>query len=193
MNPHVVFCYLSSTKHPAADIVVELFREFIRLGPLRRRLVGVHFPGVRAHSGCGLYSGTERHITGGKQRNEAKCRWSWRAAGLGYAVLLDLLPKHCAPHFLFAPLQLVVAVPTGILCDAHRRDRILRVAALLGLVAGFVQAAAMLSSTIHLGYLAVAATLLGCYRGMYSVALESIFADSVEAGRRSVGVVFGVG
>ena len=82
----------------------------------------------------------------------------------------------------------MVAVPTGILSDAHRRDRILRVAALLGLVAGLVQAAAMVSSTIHLRYLAVAATLLGCYRGMYSVALESIFADSVEAGRRSVGV-----
>lgn len=83
-------------------------------------------------------------------------------------------------------VQLLVAVPTGILCDVFRRDQMLRVAAFLGLLAGLVLALVMVSPTIHLGYLGVAAVLLGCYRGMYSVALESIFADSVEAGRRYV-------
>uniref|UniRef100_A0A1D1ZV67 Major facilitator superfamily (MFS) profile domain-containing protein n=1 Tax=Auxenochlorella protothecoides TaxID=3075 RepID=A0A1D1ZV67_AUXPR len=81
--------------------------------------------------------------------------------------------------------QLAAAVPAGYLCDILRRDMVLRSGAVLGLLAAGTLATTMsLAPTIV--NLAACAGLLGIYRGIHSVAMESIFADSVEAGRSSL-------
>jgi hypothetical protein len=85
---------------------------------------------------------------------------------------------------------MVAALPAGILADRHRRDSMLRTSALLGLVAGsFLAYTLLLQPTLR--NLCIAMVALGTYRGFYNPPLESIFADSVRAGRRRV-FLFGV-
>ncbi|EFN59526.1 hypothetical protein CHLNCDRAFT_138179 [Chlorella variabilis] len=79
-------------------------------------------------------------------------------------------------------LQMLVALPAGYLADRHRRDTMLRAGAAVCAVAGAVLACAlMLRPTVWM--LGAAMALLGCYRGIYSAALEAIFADSIMQGR----------
>ena len=61
----------------------------------------------------------------------------------------------------------------------------LRVSALVGLLAGCLMAYTLLLNP-GLRHLCVAMAALGVYRGVYNPPLESIFADSVRAGRRWV-------
>ena len=81
-------------------------------------------------------------------------------------------------------MQLLGALPAGWLTDRHRRDTMLRAAAAVGLAAGLFLAWAMLAAPT-LANICVAMALLGTYRGLYNPPLESIFADSVRAGRSS--------
>ncbi|GAB4822716.1 hypothetical protein N2152v2_009762 [Parachlorella kessleri] len=81
--------------------------------------------------------------------------------------------------------QLVAALPAGVLTDRHRRDTMLRVSALVGLLAGCLMAYTLLLNP-GLRHLCVAMAALGVYRGVYNPPLESIFADSVRAGRSSL-------
>eukprot|EP00887_Chlorella_sp_A99_P005555 scaffold1.g5555.t1 len=81
-------------------------------------------------------------------------------------------------------VQLVAAVPAGVAADRQRRDSVLRAGAVVGALAGAWMAWALLATPRPaVGALAAAMALLGCYRGVYSSALEALFADSVERGR----------
>jgi MFS family permease len=81
-------------------------------------------------------------------------------------------------------LQLVAALPAGYLADRHRRDTILRGGAAVGALAGALLAYALAVQPTQVWLLAAAMAGLGCYRGVYNSALEAIFADSIETGRR---------
>lgn len=78
---------------------------------------------------------------------------------------------------------MVTALPAGWLADRHRRDTLLRCGAGVGAAAGALLAWA-LARAPTVWALAASMALLGCYRGVYSAALEAIFADSVTPGRR---------
>lgn len=80
-------------------------------------------------------------------------------------------------------LQLLVAFPAGWLADHMRRDRVLRIAAALGAIAGCALLTALVLQ-LDVTYLFLAAALLGVYRGFNNPALESIYADSVPTGQR---------
>ena len=81
-------------------------------------------------------------------------------------------------------MQLLAAIPAGILADRHRRDAMLRAGAAVGALAVLFMAWTLLLHP-HVWALTAAMSLLGCYRGVYSSALEALFADSVEQGRSS--------
>lgn len=83
--------------------------------------------------------------------------------------------------------QMAAALPAGWLADRHRRDTLLRAGAGVGAAAGAVLAAALVLRPDAVWALAAASILLGCYRGVYSAALEALFADSIEPGRRWAG------
>jgi MFS family permease len=80
-------------------------------------------------------------------------------------------------------LQMLAALPAGWAADRHRRDSMLRAGAAVGLVAGGTLALA-LAVRPTVWALGAAMALLGCYRGIYSAAMEAIFADSIQQGRR---------
>lgn len=81
--------------------------------------------------------------------------------------------------------QLLTAPLAGYLADKFRRDAVLRVAATIGLVAGLTLAASMyFQGSVWHFFLAMA--LMGTYRGFNNPAVESIFADSVQTGKRQV-------
>lgn len=80
-------------------------------------------------------------------------------------------------------MQLLVAFPAGWLADHMRRDRVLRIAAVLGAIAGCALLTALVLQ-LDVTYLFLAAALLGVYRGFNNPALESIYADSVPTGQR---------
>lgn len=79
--------------------------------------------------------------------------------------------------------QLLAAVPAGICADRYRRDTMLRVAASIGLVAGLTLAAAVYFQA-SVWVFVVAMGLIGTYKGVNNVGIESIFADSVQTGKR---------
>ena len=80
-------------------------------------------------------------------------------------------------------LQLVAAVPAGLLTDKCRRDTVLRVAAGIGLVAGLALAFCLFF-TAPVWCFMIAMGLVGAYKGFNNPAIESIFADSVQRGKR---------
>ena len=80
-------------------------------------------------------------------------------------------------------LQLVVALPAGWAADRYRRDAMLRVGSCVGACAGVLLGGA-LATTPRVWALAAAMGVLGCYRGVYSAALEALWADSIAPGRR---------
>lgn len=79
-------------------------------------------------------------------------------------------------------MQLLTAFPAGVIADRTRRDAVLRAGAAIGLAGGATLwwAVARAKSAMAV---AVAMALLGTYRGVYSPAMEAIFADSVVTGR----------
>lgn len=81
-------------------------------------------------------------------------------------------------------LQLVAAIPAGVLADRHRRDTVLRWGAAVGCAALCWMVYALLSRPT-VAVLAAGMALLGLYRGSYNSALEALFADSVQHGKSS--------
>ena len=75
-------------------------------------------------------------------------------------------------------------MPSGWFADKYRRDTMLRIGSLIGLVAGLTLAAAVYTETIYL--LVVSMAFVGIYKGINNVGIESIFADSVQTGKRCV-------
>ena len=82
-----------------------------------------------------------------------------------------------------AYMQLIAAVPAGLLTDKCRRDTVLRVAAGIGLVAGLTLAFCLFF-TAPVWCFMIAMGLVGAYKGFNNPAIESIFADSVQRGKR---------
>ena len=80
-------------------------------------------------------------------------------------------------------MQLIAAVPAGLLTDKCRRDTVLRVAAGIGLVAGLTLAFCLFF-TAPVWCFMIAMGLVGAYKGFNNPAIESIFADSVQRGKR---------
>lgn len=98
--------------------------------------------------------------------------------------------------------QLAMALVAGaiLLAEDQRRDRVLKTASVLGLIAaaGLLLALSMGVNTWRLGaewalgdmssalqLMTVALALFGSYQGFWSTALETIYADSVPTGRRA--------
>jgi MFS family permease len=84
--------------------------------------------------------------------------------------------------------NVLVAPFAGAAADRYRRDGVLRAAAALSLVALVLAVLALspvVAHTHQFSALLVAYTMWGMVTGSYNPALLAIFADSVEAGRRS--------
>jgi predicted MFS family arabinose efflux permease len=86
--------------------------------------------------------------------------------------------------------QLLCSYPAGRYADSHRRDTLLRLASVLGILAIGTTLYALLSTTQdhyhgsnHL--LMVALALWGCTLGIGNTALWALFADSIPSGDRS--------
>ena len=81
-------------------------------------------------------------------------------------------------------------MPSGWFADKYRRDSMLRIGSLIGVVAGLALAAAVYTETTYL--LIAAMGLVGIYKGINNVGIESIFADSVQTGKRCVRHLVGI-
>ncbi|KAJ0403881.1 hypothetical protein ATCC90586_002597 [Pythium insidiosum] len=79
--------------------------------------------------------------------------------------------------------QLLCAIPAGIAADTFRRDRVLLVAAWLGVLAAMGSAAAF--EIASLTWIYVAFGMWGAFVALQGTAMEALFADSVPAKRRS--------
>ena len=80
-------------------------------------------------------------------------------------------------------MQLLSSFPAGILADSYRRDTLLRLASVLGMIA----VAATLLACWHENYvyLVVALALWGLCWGVANTSLSALFADSIPRGERS--------
>jgi MFS family permease len=79
-------------------------------------------------------------------------------------------------------IQLLASFPTGFLADHYRRDSMLRVASLVGMVAAIITFLSLRHENEHLLRLALAAW--GIFWGITNTALTALFADSVPKGSR---------
>ena len=102
-----------------------------------------------------------------------------------YVYLLEDRKAEAVGYFtgIMGLSNLLCSLPAGYLSDLHRRDTVLRFAAVVRAVAISLTIYALVrSSYIHLlGALAI----WGSSRGMANTALGAIFADSIEDGKRS--------
>ncbi|RLN77594.1 hypothetical protein BBJ28_00000438 [Nothophytophthora sp. Chile5] len=79
--------------------------------------------------------------------------------------------------------QLVFALPAGYLADHIRRDSVLKMSGVIGLVGALLTFVAVELSNLTAIYVAFA--LWGIFAAFQSPAMEALFADSIPAGRRS--------
>lgn len=112
--------------------------------------------------------------------------WRWAVAGLTVSICL-FTASVCTQCVLTCAvyMQLIAAVPAGLLTDKCRRDTVLRVAAGIGLVAGLTLAFCLFF-TAPVWCFMIAMGLVGAYKGFNNPAIESIFADSVQRGKRYI-------
>ena len=78
---------------------------------------------------------------------------------------------------------MIAALPAGWLADKYRRDRILKVAAVLGALSG-VGLSVTLVDALPMKALFAATALMGCYTGFNNAPLEALFSDCIPRGRR---------
>ena len=83
---------------------------------------------------------------------------------------------------------MLAALPAGWLADKYRRDRVLKVAAVIGTLAGASLAVALVDA-LPIQALFGAMALLGCYTGFNNAPLEALFADCIPRGKRSTASV----
>ena len=91
-----------------------------------------------------------------------------------------------APSYAESPSlcpQMLAALPAGWLADKYRRDRVLKVAAVIGTLAG-VSLAVTLVDALPIQALFGSMALLGCYTGFNNAPLEALFADCIPRGKR---------
>lgn len=79
--------------------------------------------------------------------------------------------------------QLIASFPTGILADRHRRDSLLKVASLVGLLAVIVTLFSLNRESYQ--WLTVALAVWGLFWGIANTSLSALFADSIQEGDRS--------
>lgn len=83
--------------------------------------------------------------------------------------------------------QLLCAVPAGCAADLLRRDRTLRAAGAVGVVAALITCVAFYLTQLTLIYAAFA--LWGAFLALCNPAMDALFADSVPSGQRSLSFV----
>lgn len=79
--------------------------------------------------------------------------------------------------------QLVFSFPAGYFADRTRRDRILKLSAVLGIFTAVLTFVAVESTSMFMVY--VVFGLWGAFAAMQSPAMEALFADSIPQGERS--------
>lgn len=77
-------------------------------------------------------------------------------------------------------MMTIVVFPAGILADRFRRDKMLRIAAVIGIIA-----LAIIAFANNLTQIIISLVFWGFYQGVTRPSLEAIFADSVISGNRS--------
>lgn len=104
----------------------------------------------------------------------SQVRWRFCADGACHWQLFD------SPPLL---LQLLVSFPSGYLADSYRRDTLLKSASVIGLLA----VAVTLLACWRAAYLdlVIALAVWGCFWGMANTSLGALFADSIRDGERS--------
>jgi len=78
---------------------------------------------------------------------------------------------------------ILLAYPCGYLADRFSREKTLRIAGVVGMVAVLTSVISFLRDDLNL--IALSMSLWGVYAACYCPALESIFADSLQHGSRS--------
>ena len=81
-------------------------------------------------------------------------------------------------------MQLLVCFPAGYAADHYRRDTVLKMAGVIGMFASFMTALALYREDYT--SLLVAFGIWGIFSAFQSPAMESLFADSVPQGQRSL-------
>jgi len=81
--------------------------------------------------------------------------------------------------------QLLASIPTGYFSDVYRRDTMLKLASLVGLVAVVVSLMAVYHTPRSFFLLVVALAVWGIFWGIANTALGALFADSIADGDRS--------
>ncbi|KAK9820228.1 hypothetical protein WJX72_007681 [[Myrmecia] bisecta] len=82
-------------------------------------------------------------------------------------------------------LQMVAALPAGVLADRFRRDRMLCIALGIGAAGGACLACALVYQ-LPIWSFYIAMGLLGSYKGFRDPPLESLYADSIVTGKRTL-------
>ena len=110
----------------------------------------------------------------------------WSQSVLSTFVFLLKKDDYRAVGFITAVMglaQLVTSFPTGYLADRYRRDLLLRVASVVGLLAMASTLFAIHKS--HYVALVIGLAVWGSYWGISNTAMSAIFADSIPTGERS--------
>ena len=110
--------------------------------------------------------------------------WNQNCLATLVFLLRDGDPK--AIGFLTAAMgmaQLCTSIPTGVLADKYRRDTLLKVGALVGIIATGVS----IRAALHPAYsiLLVALLLWGIHWGIVNTSIMALFSDSIPDGERS--------
>jgi hypothetical protein len=114
--------------------------------------------------------------------------WNQNVLATFAFLLKDGDPK--AVGFMTAAMglcQLAASAPTGVLADRYRRDALLKVASIVGLLAvSTTTYSILLSSSPSYDGLLLALCCWGCFWGIVQTSLSALFADSIPCGQRSV-------
>lgn len=86
-----------------------------------------------------------------------------------------------SPFFL---TQLITSFPAGYVSDLYRRDSLLKLASIVGLLGIAVTVWASYNENYR--YLLAALAVWGCFWGIANTSLVALFADSIPEGQRSV-------
>ena len=79
--------------------------------------------------------------------------------------------------------QLIVSLPSGYFADKYRRDTMLRVASMVGIVAIAITLSALYYADYR--YLVAALAVWGTYWGIANTSVSALFADSIKQGQRA--------
>jgi MFS family permease len=111
--------------------------------------------------------------------------WSQSVLSTFVYLLRDDDPK--AVGFITAAMgiaQLLSSFPAGILADRYRRDVLLKIASVIGLIAIGLAYTAVIVKESYI-WLTIALSVWGIFWGITNTSLGALFADSIQHGERS--------